>query len=247
MEKLFNILALSGLLLLLSPTIMSGQNKDSKKQKSDDEYQEMTIKPGIQWDTAIVVKQTHKPEHLLGIRYNYAFTGVSISPDLSVKGVQSPFNLAILYTYYNPLWEVYDIFGLQTGIQYSKYGFRNDKYAFTDFEQTVSVLEIPFVSAFHVDIGQYIRILASLGPFVGYRVATTKSNGFDCFDKRWDYGIAAGLGIGVVVKRFEFHIEGGFNYSLAMLYHPERMSSSWWIYSYPWRASINFGVHYKIK
>ena len=69
----------------------------------------------------------------------------------------------------------------------------------------------------------------------------------DVGDKQWDYGIAAGLGLGVIVKRFEFHIEGGFNYSLSMLYHPEKMSSSWWIYSYPWRATINFGIHYKIK
>lgn len=246
MERLIKIITIATLMMLF-PAMLSAQNKKDKGKKSDDNYEEMTIKPGIQWDTAIVVKQTHKPEHLIGVRYNYGFTGVSISPDLSTKGVSSPFNIAILYTYYNPLWEVYDIFGLQTGIQYSKYGFKNDKYAFKNFEQTVTVVEIPFVSAFHVDLGEHFRILASAGPFVGYRLSTTKSNGFDCFDKRFDYGIAAGLGLGVIVNRFEFHIEGGFNYSLAMLYHPEKMSSSWWIYSYPWRATINFGVHYKIK
>ena len=79
--KVTRIVLLLSLLLYTAPTL-SAQNKNDKK--GENEYEEMTIKPGIQWDTAIVIKQTHNPEHLIGIRYNYGFTGVSITPDLSI-------------------------------------------------------------------------------------------------------------------------------------------------------------------
>ena len=206
------------------------------------------IQPGIQWDTAIVVKPTHKPEHLIGVRYDYSFTGVSMTPEMGTKSINSPVNIAVLYTYYHPLWSVIDIFGIQTGLRYTTYGFVNSEYNFERFQQTVSVIELPLISAFHVDIGEHFRILLSLGPFIGYRFATTKENGFDCFDNRVDYGVQGGAGLAYIIgKRFELHLEGTFHYSLSMLYHPEKMSSSSWIYSYPWQASISFGVHFKIK
>ena len=73
------------------------------------------IKPGVQWDTAIVVKPIRYPEHLIGVRYDYSFTGVTMTPDMGIKSVNSPVNVAVLYTYYHPLWNVIDLFGLQTG------------------------------------------------------------------------------------------------------------------------------------
>ena len=197
---------------------------------------------------AIVVKPVHEPEHLLGVKYDFSFTGVMMTPDMGIKSINSPVNLAVLYTYYHPLWSVIDIFGIQTGVRYTKYGFVNDEYAFENFEQTVSVIELPLISAFHIDIGEHFRILLSIGPFLGYRFATTKENGFDCFDNRIDYGVQGGAGLAYILgKRIEFHLEGTFHYSLSMLYHPERMSSVAWMYSYPWQASISMGIHVKLK
>ncbi|HIZ86042.1 MAG TPA: PorT family protein [Candidatus Coprenecus stercoravium] len=227
------------ILLSIIPLSVSGQNKRDSVQK---------IQPGIQWDTTVKVLEPKFPEHLIGIRYDFAFTGVQITPDMGIKSINSPFNIAVLYTYYHPLWGVYDFFGLQTGLRYSKYGFVNGEYQFQHFEQTVSFVELPFLSAFHVDIGEHFRILISLGPFIGYRFATTKDNGFDCFDIRFDYGIVGGAGVAYIVNKWlELHLEGAYHYSLSMLYHPEKLSSISWIYSYPWQASINFGVHFKIK
>ena len=206
------------------------------------------IKPGVQWDTAIVVKPIRYPEHLIGVRYDYSFTGVTMTPDMGIKPVNSPVNLSITYPYYHPLWSVIDVFGLQTGLRYSRYGFVNDEYVFEHFEQTVSIIELPFLSAFHIDLGEHFRILLSIGPFLGYRFATTKDNGFDCFDNRIDYGIQGGAGLAYIIgKRFELHLEGTFHYSLSMLYHPEKMSSLSWLYSYPWQASISLGFHVKLN
>lgn len=227
---------ITAFLMTVIPVSVYGQNDTAK------------IKPGIQWDTAIVVKPVHEPEHLLGVKYDFSFTGVMMTPDMGIKSINSPVNLAVLYTYYHPLWSVIDIFGIQTGVRYTKYGFVNDEYAFDNFEQTVSVIELPLISAFHIDIGEHFRILLSIGPFLGYRFATTKENGFDCFDNRIDYGVQGGAGLAYILsKRIEFHLEGTFHYSLSMLYHPERMSSVAWMYSYPWQASISMGIHVKLK
>lgn len=229
------------LLIALSASglLLSAQDKDSLVNG---------IKPGIQWDTVIKIRPVRYPEHLIGVRYDYSFTGVAMTPDMGTKSVNSPLNIAVLYTYYHPLWKTIDIFGLQTGLRYTKYGFVNGEYQFDRFEQTVTVIEMPLMSAFHIDIGEHFRILFSLGPFLGYRLYTTKENGFDCFDNRIDYGLSGGAGMAFRLgKIIELHLEGAFRYSLSMLYHPEKMSSSTWIYTYPWQASVSLGLHVRLK
>ena len=239
MRLLYSIM--TGLMLaVVIPLQLCGQDRKADTLNK--------IQPGIQWDTTIKVLPVKYPEHLIGVRYDFSFTGVTMTPDMGIKSINSPVNIAVLYTYYHPLWGVYDFFGLQTGFRYTRYGFVNDEYEFENFAQTLSIIELPFLSAFHIDIGEHFRILLSLGPFVGYRFATTKDNGFDCYDIRWDYGIVGGAGLAYIfAKRLELQLEGAFHYSLSMLYHPERMSSSSWMYSYPWQASISLGFHVKLN
>ena len=236
MRPLLRILAAA--LLSVIPLSVHAQKNDTIPK----------IQPGVQWDTAIVIKPVKAPEHLIGVKYDFAFTGVSMTPKMGIKSINSPVNVSLLYTYYHPLWSVIDLFGIQTGFRYTTYGFRNDEYAFENFEQTVSVVELPLISAFHIDLGEHFRILISIGPFLGYRFATTKENGFDCFDNRIDYGLQGGAGLAYIIgKRFELHLEGMFHYSLSMLYHPEKMSSVSWLYSYPWQAGKSLGLHVKHK
>lgn len=43
------------------------------------------IKPGIQWDTAVIVKPVKAPEHLIGMKYDFSFTGVTMTPDMGTN------------------------------------------------------------------------------------------------------------------------------------------------------------------
>ena len=138
MRPLLRILAAA--LLSVIPLSVHAQKNDTIPK----------IQPGVQWDTAIVIKPVKAPEHLIGVKYDFAFTGVSMTPKMGIKSINSPVNVSLLYTYYHPLWSVIDLFGIQTGFRYTAYGFRNDEYAFENFEQTVSVVELPFLSAFHI-------------------------------------------------------------------------------------------------
>lgn len=182
-------------------------------------------------------------EHLIGLRYSYAMTGVSFAPDLNESGVNTPLNFAVLFTYYHSMWGVWPYFGLQTGVKYGQQGFTT-KYNIDDMDQVISTIEVPFTSAFKIDIGKYMRILVNLGAYAGYRLNTTRPDGFDCFDRRIDYGLLGGGGVALKFHPVELHFEVSYQYSLSMLYYPEKFSSSWWIYSYPHILSFSLGIHY---
>ena len=210
--------------------------------------QDNGIAPGVQWDTIQVVRPAKPSEHLIGVRYNFAFTGVMMNPDLTHKAWASPFNISLLYTFYHPLWRSFNYFGLQVGVKYGRFGYSNDKYDFEHLEQKISYVEIPFVSAAHIDIGEHIRILISLGLFGSYRISTTKDNGWDCFDNRWGYGLIGGAGFAVrFAKRFEIHIEGAYQHDFSYLFDPQKMSSDWWLFVNPYHINISAGFHVKIK
>lgn len=199
-------------------------------------------------DTTSVTKtlKIRPTEHLIGIRYSYAMTGVHFTPDLSEKGVNTPLNFALLYTYYHPLWEVWPYFGIQTGVKYGQQGFTTE-YNLDNMDQTITAIEVPLVSVFKIDIKKRMRIMLNIGAFGGYRLNTSKEGGFDCFDKRIDYGILGGGGVAIRFHPIEFHIEASYQYSLSWLYYPEKFSSSWWIYSYPHQLSFSFGIHYNFN
>lgn len=193
--------------------------------------------------------KTHKivhPEHLIGVRYSYCITNVKTNVNVNQVGYNSPVNLELLYTYYHPLWEYIGYFGLQTGIRYTKFGFSSDA-DIRNFDQTVTSLQLPLLSAFHFDIGKHFRIYINLGPYVGYRMQTTKEEGWDCFDKRLDWGVEGQGGLGLRFGRLELHLGAGYQFCFGFLYDPEKFSSSTWLYSYPNSISIGAGLHFKIK
>lgn len=199
-------------------------------------------------DTTVITKkiQIRPKEHLVGIRYSYAMTGVQFTPDLKEKGVNTPLNFALLYTYFHPLWDVWSYFGLQTGVKYGQQGFTTE-YNLDNMDQNISTIEVPLVTVFKIDIKNFMRVMLNVGAFGGYRLTTTKPGGFDCFDNRIDYGVLGGGGIAIRLHPIEFHIEATYQYSLSWLYYPEKFSSSWWIYSYPHQLCFSFGIHYNFN
>jgi len=209
---------------------------------SAQEYDTLTIAP---LDTVTTHKVVY-PEHLIGVRYSYNLTNVKTNVDVQQSGYISPVNLEILYTYYHPLWEYLGYFGLQTGLRYSKFGFSSDANI-RNFEQTVTTIQLPVLSAFHFDAGKHFRFLIDLGPFLGYRLNTTKEEGWDCFDKRFEWGLEGHGGLGLKFGRFELHLTAGYQFCFGFLYDPEKFSSTNWLYSYPNAWTFGCGIHYRFK
>ncbi|HOG32821.1 MAG TPA: hypothetical protein PK895_05185 [Bacteroidales bacterium] len=186
----------------------------------------------------------HK-QHLLGIRGGYAFNGVSFNPDRKQKMVPSFYNASILYTYYHDLWGTMPYFGLQTGLTYTQQGYETP-----DVKRVYDVLRIPLTSQFHIDFWK-MRLLINLGCFGSYRMrafdyTAEKPDGsqvvFDCNHLYLDYGIQGGLGLALVLKPFEFHIEANYLYSLSMIENPALYSNEYYTYGYPNQLLFTLGI-----
>jgi len=197
-------------------------------------------------DTTVKVHKLMTSEHWLGIRYSYLFTGVQSNVGTKTHMKMTPLNFDLLYTYYRPMWNYLAYFGIQTGVRYLSYGFTTED-EISNYPCTVTAVQIPFYSAFHFDFGKHFRILLNLGLYGGYRISTTKENGWDCFDKRWEYGVGGLAGFAIRAGRFQFVLDGGYHFTLAFLFDPEKFSSASWLYCYPWYANVSFGIHYQIK
>ena len=67
-----------------------------------------------------------------------------------------------------------------------------------------------------------------------------------CEVHRVDYGIIGGLGLAVVFKPFELHVEGNYKYSFASMYHTNKFSDIYWMYTYPQNIMLNASLHFHL-
>lgn len=198
-------------------------------------------------DTVTIDAPIKKKELLIGVKYGFAITNLYSTPYLDPKSHNSPLNLSLLVTYFTPLWGYMDYFGIQTGVRYTNYGYSINKEGYEYLGQNLTNIEVPLISTFKYDIKKHFRVMLNLGPFAGYRLKTSKPGGFDCFDRRWDYGLEGGGGFAIRFNPVEIHIDCMYQYHFSWLYHPEIISSDVWLYTYPNNLSFNIGLHFKIK
>ena len=202
----------------------------------------------IVWDTLSTEIVQGKPKELfVGANYSYTISNVMFSPTIKAKPRYAPINFGALCTYYTPLWGYMDYFGFQTGIKYTSLGYYSNEPGFEYLHDELQSVQIPITTLVKFDIQERFRALFTIGTLVGYRTSTNKEGGFDCFDRRWDYGLEAGLAFVVRLNPIELHLGGSYQYNLSWFYHPEKLDSDIWVYAFPTVISINFGVHFKLK
>ncbi len=183
----------------------------------------------------------YKSIHMLGVKYAYNISGISVNPSIGEEYAYIPMNISLLYTYYHALWDYMPNFGVQCGIKYGQEGYSstNEKYG-----EICKIVEVPLISQFRIDFSRF-RLLVDLGTYYGYRLSTDKPGGFDQYDLRHDYGIIAGAGLAVIFKPLEIQIEGSYKYSLCSMYQTNKISDMYWIFAYPRNImlSVSMFVH----
>lgn len=182
--------------------------------------------------------QKYKSRHMIGVQYYFNFCSVRANPSVGQGYITAPLNFGVMYTYYHPLWDEMNLFGLKFGAKFGEEGYKaeNEKYG-----ERCKVLEFPLISQFKIDFSRF-RFLINLGTYYGYRLKTDKPGGFDKYDQRHDYGILAGAGLGIVFDPVEVHIEGNYKLSLASMYHPNKNGEMYWILAYPSTIMVSAGV-----
>ena len=194
-----------------------------------------------QLDTIVHPKQ-FKSIHMIGVGYGVNWSGVTSSPRIGHSKIWTTNQIGVYYTYYHALWDQLFNFGLQFG---AKHGYEGYASTYESYGETCEIIEIPLISQFKIDFSRF-RVLVNLGTYGGYRLSTDKEGGFNQYDQRVDYGIIGGLGLGVVFKPFELHVEGNYKYALASMYHTNKLSDIYWIYTYPQNVMISASLHFHL-
>lgn len=243
------------LLFLLLP-VFSFAQEDNLELKLTDEY----------LDTVIVKKKLKLNDYsLLGIQYGVALSQVMWNPSQSQNMVFVPINVGVTYTRYGKMFGYMPYFGFQTGIFYSREGYNFEYNEDRDYTYTIEgaekaimdVLEVPVLSHIHFDFWHF-KIIAQIGFFAGYRMAIERFPGkagyvkpevarsFVDSDIRFDYGIKAGLGFGLVFDPIEIHFQAMYKHSLSSLYQPDHYSQYYYRFAYPSNIILSAGIHFQL-
>ena len=215
---------------------LRAQNSDGYNPFTDEELSIL-----LQDSTATRVDR-HKPVDMIGVRYSYQINNVSSSPDIGAHPVGTYNNYSLVYTHYTSLWNMMPIFGVQAAAKYGEWAVNSDYLEPEHFK----IAELSLLTQVHFDFSRF-RFLAQIGPYTGYRLATLKENdSFDKYDNRFDYGLMGGIGFGVMFGRFEFQIEGNYQFSLSSIYHMNKYSDEYWLNTTPRNIVLSATLFYHL-
>ena len=183
-----------------------------------------------------------KSIHMIGVSYGVNYSGVTSSPKIGHEKIWTYNSFGVYYTYYHALWDQLFNFGIQFG---AKHGYEGYTSSWGTLGETCEVIEVPLISQFKIDFSIF-RLLVNLGTYGGYRLSTDKEGGFDKFDQRYDYGVIGGGGVAIVFKPFELHLEANYKYAFASMYHTNKLSDIYWLYTYPQNVMLSASLHFHL-
>lgn len=266
MKRLTIILSI---LLLLPCTLI-----DARERKKDTLNVEIAFTDTLTnefLDTVKIDKKLKLNDYsMVGIQGGVVLSQVMWNPKYKQEMILLPINFGVTYTKYGKMFGYMPYFGFEIGLMYTQegYQFKADKDDPTKVPTTIQgadravydVIEMPVLSHFHVDLWK-MKIIANLGFYAGYRLKIHRFpyNGeftnpyyeetqftFLETDRRWDYGIKAGLGFGLVFEPLEIHLKAMYKYSLSSLHDPDTYSKYYYRYAYPSNIIISAGVHFHL-
>lgn len=202
---------------------------------------------------------------MIGIQGGVGLSQVMWNPKYKQEMIFMPVNFGILYTRYGKMFGYMPYFGFQAGIFYTKdaYQFKyNEEYDYTYTiegaeKAIIDVVEVPILFQFHYDMWNF-KIMAQVGPYAGYRLGIQRFAGengsvskryehdFTPTDRRFDYGIKGGAGIGLVFDPIEIHIMASYKHAFASLYDPDHYSQYYYRFAYPSSLVVSAGVHFQL-
>ena len=202
---------------------------------------------------------------MVGVQYGAGVSRVNWNPRIEQDLVFVPVNFGVTYTRYGKMFGYMPYFGFQAGLFYAKdaYQFKyNEEYDYTYTiegaeKAIIDVVELPILFQFHYDMWNF-KILAQVGPYIGYRLGIQRfagetghvnkryENDFTPTDRRFDYGIKGGAGIGLVFDPIEIHLMASYKHAFASLYDPDYYSQYYYRFAYPSSLVVSAGVHFQL-
>lgn len=208
---------------------------------------------------------------LLGVNYGVTFSTIYFNPyKMGTDFIFNPTYFSIMYTHHEKMFNYIPYFGITLGLSYSHSGARFKDNPETGLPQgyidgatyeSMETVELPAMMQLHVDSAPF-KVLANLGGYVGYRLSVTRSgiyldeeyqNKFRDYERRFDYGIMGGAGIGFMLDPIEIHLNVLGRWSLQNLYEPDYENSIfhpyntyYYRYANPIDISVTLGVFFQL-
>lgn len=220
-------------------------------------------------DTTVVTKvyKDINDYELIGVNYGVSLSRMSFNPAQKQSSVFSPMYVSVTFTKYMKMFQYMPFFGWQLGLAYGSegYRFRKNKETGTTYmvegatEARFKIVEMPFLLHMHFD-SDVVKFMANIGMYAGYRLGIERTgpsvtdglqNAFADYDKRWDYGLQGGAGIGFIFDPFEFHLNASLRYSWSSIYAPDSSPSIYnqyyYRFAYPFDIMFTAGIHFQLS
>jgi hypothetical protein len=163
-------------------------------------------------------------QHYVGIKGSQGYNSVSALPDFN-KTVLPAFSPGILYRYEHKKYAA-----LQIEANYLNKGYINDMDTISmtpKITNRITSFELPLMAQGFMRFGPF-RPYVTGGVIVGYILdRSTQVDGeesqayiFDEYDRRFEYGITGGGGLGIAISRFEIQAECRYHFNFSFLRNP---------------------------
>jgi hypothetical protein len=202
---------------------------------------------------------------LVGVQYGAGMSRMMWNPTQKQESVFMPYNFGITFTKYGKMFGYMPYFGFQAGIFLGQEGYKfkhNEELDYTykiagAESAVIDVVEVPISFQFHLDFWK-MKVMAQVGCYGGYRLGIERFDGetghvkdedrhsFLETDRRVDYGIKGGAGLGFVFDPVEFHIMLNYKHALSSLYEPDHYSQYYYRFAYPMNFVLSAGIHVQL-
>ena len=246
MQKMIRGLRIAAFLtvmLLIIPSVAFSQNIVENDESYLKEFDLESFK-----DAAIKIKDSSSLYmHLVGVKWGYALSGVNFMHTNVHKGIKSPMNAGVYYTYLHSLLGNMPYFGLQTGLGTTQIGYVHVTEYSDDTtkeeEQIYSAVELPLLSLFRVDMKR-VRLMLGIGGYLTYIYDTELPEGIiPTTTKKGNFGLMGTAGIALKLHPFEFSVEAGYKYGLTPFLDHKYYSENQWIYTNLTHLQISAGMN----
>lgn len=243
--KFFKILLVCSVLLAASFSA-NAQNVVENEEAYLKEFDLESFK-----DAAIKIKDSSVLYlHLVGVKWGYAISSVSFSHTKDHKGIKSPMNAGIYYTYLHSLLGNMPYFGMQIGLAATEMGYVHvtkdrDNKVIEEAEQRYSAVELPLLSVFRADMNR-ARLMLGIGGYLSYIYDTELPDGIPSTTKKGNFGLMGQAGIAFKLNPVELHLEVAYKYGLTPFLDHKFYSETQWIYTNPTQLQLSAGLHFVV-
>ena len=200
---------------------------------------------------------------MIGVEYGGSGNRMMFNPPKTQTTLYLLDTYGIYYIRCYKLFDGSPVIGSKIGLRYSHEGYKfkeNKETGLTpDIEgakqAVMEVVELPFMLHLHTDGPNYM-VAADAGIYGGYRLSIERTGDYvrDAIahsfletDRRFDYGLNAGIGFGIVVSPFEFHVNANVRWSWNSIYDPDYYSKDYFRFAYPFDVIVTAGVYYHLS